>query len=156
MNKAFVREPDDTGQRNCPRCGSLGTPVGPGAVGGHLKATAARAVGEPAFFCPLPSCDVVYFDLFERIATTEELATSVYPKDPSAPICSCFGLTRDEIEEAAHTGDLTRVRETISKAKSADARCAVLSPLGRDCVAEVQRCFVRYQSGNRPGSSRHD
>jgi bacterioferritin-associated ferredoxin len=153
MNKAFVREPDDTGQRNCPRCGSLGMPVGPGAVGSHLKSDAPRTVGEPAFFCPLPNCDVVYFDLFERTATTDELTAPVYPKDPSAPVCSCFGLTRDEIEDAARTGELTRVRETIAKAKTSEARCAVLSPLGKDCVAEVQRCFIRYRAASQPGST---
>ena len=27
MNKAFIAEPVDTGERNCPRCGSLGVPV---------------------------------------------------------------------------------------------------------------------------------
>ena len=153
MNKAFVREPDDTGQRNCPRCGSLGTPVGPQAVGTHLKPDAPRTVGEPAFFCPLANCDVVYFDLFERIATTSDLIAAAYPKDPSAPICSCFGLTRDEVEEAARSGDLTRVRETIAKAKTSAAHCATLSPLGKDCVAEVQRCFVRYRAASQPRST---
>ena len=153
MNKAFVREPDDTGQRNCPRCRSLGTPVGPGAVASHLKSDSPRTVGEPAFFCPLPSCEVVYFDLFERLATVDDLTAPVYPKDPSAPVCSCFGLTREAIEESVRTGDLTLVRETIAKAKSPEARCAVLSPLGKDCVAEVQRCFVRYQAASRPGAS---
>ena len=28
MNKAFVREPDETGALHCPACGSLGSPVG--------------------------------------------------------------------------------------------------------------------------------
>lgn len=145
MNKAFVREPDDTGQRNCPRCGSLGVPAGSEAVTNHLRPDSSRAVGEPAFFCPLTSCDVVYFDLFERTASTSDLVGPVYPKDPSAPVCSCFGLSRDEIEEAVRTGDLSRVREVIAQAKTPAARCAVLSPWGKDCVAEVQRCFVKYR-----------
>ncbi|MBL9123708.1 MAG: (2Fe-2S)-binding protein [Planctomycetaceae bacterium] len=149
MNKAFVREPDDTGQRNCPRCGSLGIAVGPAAIDGHLLPDRARSVGRPAFFCPLPTCEVVYFDEFERAATTADLRAPVYPKDPAAPVCSCHGLTRDEIEEAARTGDLTRVREIIAQAKSPSARCAELSPLGRDCVAEVQRCFMRSRSSQQ-------
>ena len=32
MNKAFVREPDDTGDRYCPKCQSLGEAVGGGAA----------------------------------------------------------------------------------------------------------------------------
>lgn len=145
MNKAFVREPDDNGQRNCPRCGALGLPVGEEAVAGHLDPQRPRTVGEPAFFCPTPTCEVVYFDLFDRVATTGVLRGPVYPKDPAAPVCVCFGLTREEIEEAARGGDLSRIREIIAHARSPAARCFLLSPEGRSCVAEVQRCFIRYR-----------
>ncbi len=36
MNKAFVREPEDKGERSCPVCGSLGVPVGRETVAVHL------------------------------------------------------------------------------------------------------------------------
>lgn len=146
MNKAFVRESEDSGQGNCPRCGSLGLLVGGDAVTAHLKPESQRAISRPAYFCETPSCDVVYFDHFERVATTGDVATAVFPKDPSAPICSCFGLTLDDVEEAADSGDLTRLRETIAKANAPDSRCTLLSPQGRKCTAALQRAYMRYQT----------
>ena len=105
MNKAFVREPDDTGQRNCPRCRALGLPVGHEAVATHLKPNAQRAVGEGAFFCPTPTCEVAYFDLFDRMASTDDLTGRVFPKDPSAPVSPASGSrsTRSKSRSAAVT-----------------------------------------------------
>ena len=52
MNKAFVREPDDDGRAYCPRCNSLGAPVGAaistrlhGSLIVRLLATALCLVG---------------------------------------------------------------------------------------------------------------
>ena len=110
MNKAFVREPDDTGAGYCPRCGSLGTAVGRPTLAAHLRAEAVGQLSDPAFFCPFARCDVVYFDTFERTATTDVLVRPVYPKDPTAPLCGCFGLTREDVEQDVREGGVARVR----------------------------------------------
>ena len=45
MNKAFVREPDDTGAGHCPRCGSLGIAVGAETLAAQLVEAGSRATG---------------------------------------------------------------------------------------------------------------
>jgi hypothetical protein len=148
MNKAFVREPDQTGDI-CPKCGSAGQPVGGEVLRNYLSPEKRRTLAEPANFCPSPRCEVVYFDAFERIVSTKELEKPVYPKNPDAPLCACHGLTRREVEQDVAEGGVTRVRAIIEKAKSPDARCAHLAANGRSCEAYVQKCYMECKSGKR-------
>lgn len=145
MNKAFVREPEDTGQRHCPRCGSLGTLATAAAVHEHLRPEALGSLSDTAWFCPFPRCEVAYFDTFERVVTVEQLRYPVWPKDPAAPLCSCFGLTCDDVEQDIREGVVTRVRAVVERAKSPEARCQALAPDGRSCVAEVQRYYMKLR-----------
>lgn len=146
MNKAFVREPDDNGQRHCPSCGSLGVPVPAGTVAAHVRPAAGERLAETAYFCPFPRCTVAYFDLFERSVPVEALEHPVYPKDADAPLCPCFGLTRDDVEADVREGTPRRVRELVARAKSPAARCAELSPTGQSCLGEVQRYYLKLVS----------
>ena len=104
-------------------------------------------VADPANFCPLPQCDVVYFDAFERVVLTGDLSRPVYPKDPDAPICACFGLTRHDIEQDINEGVVTRVKAILEKAKSPEARCARMAANGLPCVAYVQRYYMQCRRG---------
>ena len=133
MNKAFVREPDDTGERNCPACGSLGVPVGRETWQLHVVEAAANALADTAYFCPFARCDVAYFDMFERTVGTGDLQHPVYPKDPQAPICACFGLTAEDVEADIREGGVSRVKALIEKAR---ARRPVASP-SRQAVARA-------------------
>ncbi|HEV3022803.1 MAG TPA: hypothetical protein VGX76_10050, partial [Pirellulales bacterium] len=139
MNKAFVKEPEDTGVANCPRCGSLGIAVGGETLSAQLAADDRRNLPDTAFFCPFARCDVVYFDQFERTVATGRLARPVFPKDPNAPICSCFDFTCDDIEADVLDGGVRRVKELLARSKSPDARCTTLSPSGQCCASDVQR-----------------
>lgn len=150
MNKAFVREPDQTGPANCPRCGSLGTTVGAATLDAWLNPAARRMMPDTANFCPFPRCEVVYFDHFERVITADEVERPVYPKDPSAPICACFGFTRDDIEADLAEGVVTRTKAIVARAKGPEAQCLTAAADGRPCVAEVQRCYLRLKE-NTPG-----
>jgi hypothetical protein len=145
MNKAFVREPDQTADY-CPRCGSKGEPVGRETIRSYLPGGKTPAMADPANFCPSPQCNVVYFDSFERVLLSGDLARPVYPKDPAAPICACFGLTREDIEADVREGVVTRVRAIIEKAKSAEARCAQKAANGQPCVAYVQKYYMQCRS----------
>jgi hypothetical protein len=146
VNKAFVREPDSNVVR-CPQCGSPGESVGAVTLDALLKPECRNQLGEEANFCPSPTCPVAYFDQFERSATVDALAHPVYPKDPNAPICPCFGLTPDEVEADAQANEVARVRAAIERAKSADVHCATAAPNGRSCVAEIQRYYMKHRSG---------
>jgi hypothetical protein len=143
MNKAFLREPDDTGACRCPRCGSLGTGVERPTMAAHVAAEAVAHLAESAFFCPFARCEVVYFDVFERVATNESATHPIWPKDAEAPLCGCFELTRDDIEADLAEGTPRRVRELLAKSKSPEARCSVLSPSGQCCMSDVQRYYMK-------------
>jgi bacterioferritin-associated ferredoxin len=71
----------------------------------------------------------------------------VYPKDPQAPICACFGLTAEEVEADVAEGGVTRVRALIEKAKSPAAHCGTAAASGQSCIGEVQRYFMKLRGG---------
>ena len=142
MNKAFVREPDQTADY-CPRCGSQGDPVVRETLDAQLPPPLRCRFGDAANFCPAPLCEAVYFDVFERVVTAAELGRPVCPKDPQAPLCGCFGLTADDVERDLAEGGVTRVRALLEKAKSADAQCLRRAANGRSCVPFVQRYYMQ-------------
>ncbi len=145
MNKAFVREPDQVADY-CPRCGSQGQPVGRETVESYLPPAKAQLVADPANFCPSPQCDVAYFDAFERVVLVGELNRPVYPKDPDAPLCACFGFTRRDIEQDIREGVVTRVKAMLEKAKSPEARCTRLAANGQSCEAYVQKYYMQRRN----------
>jgi Zinc binding domain len=147
MNKAFIREPDDTGRLHCPACGSLGIAVTGETWRAQLAETASQNLAESAFFCPYAKCDVVYFDMFARQVRTGALVRGVYPKDPQAPLCGCFGLTAEDVEADVREGVVTRVRGLLEKAKSPEARCRTMSASGQSCVGDVQRYYMKLREG---------
>lgn len=146
MNKAFIREQDQAIE-HCPRCGSLGQPVGRVTLDAHVPAGLRDQLADTAVFCPYPQCEVAYFDAFERTIAADALDGPVYPKDPAAPICACFGLTLDEIERDVEESSVARVKALLAKANSDEARCVTAAVNGRSCVPDVQRCYLRLRGG---------
>jgi hypothetical protein len=146
MNKAFVREPDDDGERSCPDCGSLGVPVGRETVAAHLSPAALGQLGDATFYCPFPRCGVAYFDLYERSVDVAQLLDPAYPKDSTAPLCRCFGLTIGDVEADVREGGVRRVRAVVERSKTVEARCQLASPDGRSCVSEVQRYYMKLRA----------
>lgn len=144
MNKAFVREPDST-DVFCPRCGGSGVAVLRVAFETHVPAEARRALAASTYFCPTPTCEVAYFDAFEATVAVAALAQAVFPKDPAAPLCACFGLTLEDVEADVAEGVPTRIRALLAKSKGPDARCDELSPTGRVCIPEVQRWYFKLR-----------
>lgn len=145
MNKAFTKE-QEADQGHCPQCGSLGTPVRPETLAAHLTEEQRQQLSEPAYFCGFPKCDAVYFDAFERTIGQAALKSPVYPKDPAGPICSCFGLTVEDVEEDVREGVVTRVKGLLEKAKSPQAQCATRAPSGQCCAPEVQRYYMKVRA----------
>ena len=146
MNKAFVRESDSTDVL-CPRCQVVGENVLYSAFEAHVPADARRPLAASVYFCPTPSCPVVYFDAFEATVTTGALSRPVYPKNPAAPLCSCFGLTMEDVEADIADGAPTRIRALLAKSKTPAARCEERSPTGRSCIPDVQKCYFKLRGG---------
>lgn len=147
MNKAFIREPDEIASR-CPKCQSVGQPVGPQTLNAQLPAELRRTLAESASFCPDDRCDVVYFDDFSGVVTRQAFDRPIPIKDVAAPLCSCFGLTREDIEQDIAEGVVSRTKAAILKAQSNEAHCATLAPNGRPCIADVQGYFLKCKQKN--------
>ena len=139
MNKAFIREPDDVASR-CPQCQSLGQPVGPQTLNAQLSPDVRRHLAESACFCPDSQCDIVYFDDFSGTVTRSSFDHPIPIKDGDAPLCSCFGLTRDQIEDDIAEGTVTRTKAAILRVQSPQARCATLAPIENHCELARQTC----------------
>lgn len=146
MNKAFVREPEDDGRAYCPRCKSLGIAVESGPLDANVRTEARGKLREDAWFCNFPRCEVAYFNEFDATVTVDELNTRVYPKDPSASMCACFGFTYDDVEADVADGTPTRIRDLLAKSKSPEARCKSIAPDGRCCMTAVQELYMRLRS----------
>jgi len=147
MNKAFVREPDTT-EIFCPKCGAAGVPVPWLAVEHHVPEAAQRKLAASSCFCTTPSCEVAYFDAMESLVLASDLLRPVYPKDQAAPLCQCFGLTREDVEADAAELVPVRIRELLAKSKSPAAHCDTSSPTGRCCMPEVQKYYFRLKGAN--------
>jgi hypothetical protein len=78
-----------------------------------------------------------------------DLRQAVYPKDPAAPVCTCFGLTRADIEQDVREGVVTRTKAVLEKAKSAEARCAETAANGHSCVAYVQKYYMQCRGSKK-------
>jgi hypothetical protein len=148
MNKAFIKEPENTGPAPCPRCGSLGTAVSEPTLEAQLGPALLATIAKAAYFCSFATCPVVYFDAFDRVVTVDQLSGSVYPKDPDAPICACFGVSTDEIDQYIAEGGVRRTRELLARAKSPEAQCLTKSASGESCIAAVQRYYMQHRQGS--------
>ena len=149
MNKAFVREPDITDPQ-CPHCGSTGEAVEwetiTALVRSEVFVAAAPLTPSASYYCPHPTCKVIYFDALGRFLLHSTLREPAYPKDSQAPICPCFGLTSDDIHRDMAEGAPTRTRAAVKRAATDEADCLHRNLSGRSCVADVQRYYVRQQS----------
>lgn len=144
MNKAFIREPDEFPSR-CPVCQSTGQPVGPDTLNAQLDYDIRMTLSESAYFCPDGACDVVYFDDYSAVVTRSEFRHLLPIKDAEAPICSCFGLTRADIEQDVEEGVVTRSKATIEKARSCEAHCTTKAPNGRPCIQDLQCYYLKHK-----------
>jgi hypothetical protein len=105
---------------------------------------------DSAWFCGFPRCDVAYFNLFDAVVMTDELKRSVYPKDPNAPICACFGFRYDDVERDADAPTPTRIRELFAKSKTAEANCHTLAADGRPCITAIQELYMKLRAPPKP------
>ena len=149
MNKAFVREPESDGRKHCPRCGSLGLPVGAGPLERYVPPEFRAKMQESAWFCNFPRCEVAYFNDFDEIVRADELTSPVYPKDFDAPLCACFGFTYGDVEADVRDDQPTRIRALLAKSKSPEAHCQLVAAAGRCCMSSVQELYLRLRANGR-------
>jgi hypothetical protein len=149
MNKAFCKEPEQSGRPLCPRCGAEGQVVAEETLRAHLSAADAETLAEPVAWCDTESCPVAYFDTLERTIGIDRATGIHWPKDPAGALCACHGLTCEDVDADLAEGEPKRVRNIVRRAGEPGAECALRSADGRSCVTRVQRLYVRRLSGGR-------
>ena len=147
MNKAFCKEPEQSGRPLCPRCGAEGQVVTEATLRAHVSAGDAETLAEPMAWCDTESCPVAYFDTLERSIDVDRASGLHWPKDPAGPLCGCHGLTGEEGDADLAEGEPKRVRAVVRQAGEPSAECVLRSADGRPCVARVQRLYIRRLSG---------
>lgn len=147
MNKAFIKENDGADQGFCPRCGQQGIPVEEAPLATYLTPEVRKTLGRSVYWCDHPDCTVAYFDNFDATVPTTALAHPVAPKDPTAPLCCCFGLTYDDVQQDVAEGFPARIRELNQRSKSDAARCFEKAPSGRCCMPAVQKLYFQLRGG---------
>jgi len=148
MNKAFIREPDDDGRRYCPKCGSLGTFVRSAPLETHILPEFRGRLGDSAWFCGYPPCEVAYFDPLGGLIRTAELRGPVYPKSDEAAICPCFDFTVADVELDAEAELPLRIRELVVRSQSEAARCGSLAADGQCCLTAVRRLYLKLKQNS--------
>lgn len=143
MNKAFVREPDEPDDLHCPRCGALGRSVSSVTIMAQLQAGIVSPLGSSACFCSSPTCEVAYFDSSSATLLCTQLRTPIYPKDPDAPVCACFGLRAEDVVADATIGNAAGVRMLLERSVTQREICVTKAADGRCCVDEVQKLYLQ-------------
>lgn len=111
----------------------------------HVSEEKRKRLAASSLFCMTPSCEVAYFDAMESFVLAADLLEHVYPKDANAPLCPCFGLTRQDVEDDVDEPVPVRIRALLAKSKSPAAHCETASPTGRCCMPEVQRYYFKLK-----------
>ncbi len=114
----------------------------------HLSFDAPRA---QYYFCEDPACDVVYFPWQAEAPTfrKSDLCVRVGAKEKSDPIpvCYCFGVTRNDIEEELRqTGKSTFAARITAEVQRGNCACEVKNPSGKCCLGNVTRTAQQAQA----------
>jgi hypothetical protein len=86
--------------------------------------------------------------MFERTVLTKDIIRPVYPKDSTAPLCGCFGLTCEDVEDDIAEGTVVRVKALLARAQSSEAMCRTLSINGKSCVEAVQKYYFKSRGAD--------
>lgn len=140
-------------QASCPVTGTTGTRVPLQTVKAILTdRSLRRLVPTTYYFCPEPTCDIVYFSRQGECHSKDDLRTTVWQKEPAGNrlLCYCFGENEQTIAaEIAGTGTsnaLDRVKEHVRSGRCA---CDVRNPRGVCCLADLKAAIGRLKgAGN--------
>jgi hypothetical protein len=136
-------------QASCPITGTSGTRVRPQTVKAILKDSSLRRF-RPAtyYFCPEPTCNVVYFSQQGELYSKDDVRTTVWQKEPVGHrlLCYCFGENEQtiasEIEATGTSLVLDRVAEHVRSGRCA---CDVRNPRGVCCLGDLKAAVARLR-----------
>lgn len=136
--------PLPTTKSHCPISGTLGKPVKLITLKSLLLEPAKARLdrNQDHFFCPAPSCSIVYYSgTGGEVYSAADLSVPVWQKastDPGVPVCYCFSHTKTSIaEELQQSGKSTVVANIAAKVKAGLCDCEERNPQGSCCLGNV-------------------
>lgn len=128
----------------CPSCKNKSNNVKLITLKSMLKPATLEILNskENHYFCSTKGCDVVYFDLNNKVYLISDIKVTVHQKDdlPITPICYCFDWTKEKIKEYVEKGfkpnPVDHIRENIKENRCG---CEVNNPQGSCCLGNVTK-----------------
>ena len=98
----------------------------------------------PYYYCTAPACDVVYFpyEVGAPMFRRADLLVRVWSKEQGdgAPICYCFGFSKQDILQEIATSGTSNVSEKVKReVQAGHCACEVKNPSGKCCLGDVTR-----------------
>lgn len=133
----------------CPVTGTSGIRVRLQTVAAILSDSSLRRL-RPAtyYFCPEPTCPVVYFSEQGELYSKDDVRTRVWQKEPVGDrlLCYCFGENErtiaSEIRATGTSGALDRVAEHVRLGRCA---CDIRNPRGVCCLGDLKAAIRRLR-----------
>jgi len=143
-----LHPPQRCGPAKCPECGELGKTVQRITLGALVKPEKRPEIpsGKEFCFCREERCDVVYFLPDKILFRKADLSVRVGVKDPTAPVCYCFGWTPGKIlAEIQNTGKSTVIDQIKAQVRAVNCYCEVTNPQGFCCLGDVSKALQEIQ-----------
>lgn len=128
----------------CPVSGTRSKQVGLVTIQSLVRHLPFHMVAAQYYFCEAADCDVAYFPSNPTAPTfhRDDLLVRVGVKETHNPIplCYCFGITRETLEEEIRQMRRSTVTERIkAEVKAGRCACELKNPSGRCCLGDVSR-----------------
>ena len=106
------------------------------------------------YFCAAPGCDVVYFPFDPQAPTFHRndlwVRVGVKETEDPIPVCYCFGITRQDIQDEIQSMGKSTVAERIkSEVQAGNCACEVKNPSGKCCLGDVGRAVQEAEHALR-------
>lgn len=137
-------------QSRCPITATSGIRVRLQTVKAILRDSSLRRF-RPAtyYFCPEPTCAVVYFSEQGELYSKDDVRTTVWQKEPVGDrlLCYCFGEDEQTIaSELKATGTSLALDRVAEHVRSGRCACDIRNPLGVCCLGDLKSAIVRLRA----------
>jgi len=131
----------------CRSCGIKGKAVATLTVKQLVTDHTSVAADKSYSFCRTPSCDVVYFApgcVFRKPGI--KVRVGLKEKADPAPLCYCFGYTREDIRRDVEQSSASDIPQRIkSEIQAGFCACEIKNPSGTCCLGDITRTIQEFQ-----------
>lgn len=135
---------------NCPVSGTRSKQVAALTIRSLVRRLPFEMPPAQYYFCDAPGCDVVYFPSHGHAPTFRRsdllIRIGVKETEEPLPVCYCFGITRNQIQqEIRSTGKSMAAERVSAEVKAGNCACEVKNPSGKCCLGDIARAVKLAQ-----------